>query len=235
MQQGSSLSSSRISLEDIVKSLSNSTQSFQSETKASIKSLQQKMAQLATSMCKLQTQGKLHAKIENNLKHNACVITLRNGKEYGNTSTVKEEEETELEKENEKSKISSKQTPIEVKVTPPPFPTRLSKSKCEREYNEIIDMFKKVQVNIPLLDTLKQDPRYEKFLKELCTSKKKMKGNETVKVWENVYAVLQNRLLQKCKDPRVFTFPCKLGNLHVPRAICNLGASISVLPYPCYM
>ena len=44
-------------------------------------------------------------------------------------------------------------------------------------------------------------------------------------------AVLQKRLPQKCKDPGVFTVPCKLGNLHVPRAMLDLGASINVLPY----
>ncbi|XP_023758859.1 uncharacterized protein LOC111907324 [Lactuca sativa] len=93
-----------------------------------------------------------------------------------------------------------------------------------------MDLFRKVEVNIPLLDTIKQLPRYAKFLKELCTSKRKLKGNEKVKVSENVSAVLQKRLPPKCKDPGVFTVPCKLGNLSVPRAMLDLGASINVLP-----
>ena len=33
-------------------------------------------------------------------------------------------------------------------------------------------------MSIPLLDAIKQVPRYTKFLKELCTSKKKLKGNK---------------------------------------------------------
>ncbi|XP_023728286.1 uncharacterized protein LOC111875993 [Lactuca sativa] len=144
---------------------------------------------------------------------------------------IEEEEEMELKKIEEKSKTPSKQVPIEAKVTPPPFPSRLSKSKREKEDNEIMEMFRKVEVNIPLIDAIKQVPRYAKFLKELFTSKKKLKGNETVKVGENVSAVLQKRLPQKCKDPGVFTVPCKLGNLHVPRAMLDLGASINVFPY----
>ncbi|KAL2240970.1 UNVERIFIED_CONTAM: hypothetical protein Sindi_0738200 [Sesamum indicum] len=39
-------------------------------------------------------------------------------------------------------------------------------------------MFRKVEVNILVLDAIKQIPRYAKFLKELCTSKGKLKGNE---------------------------------------------------------
>ncbi|XP_023730543.2 uncharacterized protein LOC111878271 [Lactuca sativa] len=231
MHQGSSTSGPGMSLEEIVKSLATSTQTFQNETKESIKTLEQKMTQLATSVSKLESQGKLPAQTEKNPKHSACAITLRNGKEYEGPKMIEEEEEMELEKEDEKSKTPSKQVPIEAKVTPPLFPSRLNKSKREREDNEIMEMFRKVEVNIPLIDAIKQVPRYAKFLKELCTSKKKLKWNETVKVGENVSAVLQKRLPQKCKDPGVFTVPCKLGNIHVPRAMLDLGASINVLPY----
>ncbi|KAL0317377.1 UNVERIFIED_CONTAM: hypothetical protein Sangu_2152000 [Sesamum angustifolium] len=65
-----------------------------------------------------------------------------------------------------------------VLVTRPPFPERFTKSKKEKEEKEIIETFSKVQVNIPLLDAIKQIPRYAKFLNELCTSKGKLKGNE---------------------------------------------------------
>ncbi|RDX75735.1 hypothetical protein CR513_44351, partial [Mucuna pruriens] len=46
------------------------------------------------------------------------------------------------------------------------------------EYDEeLLKMFRKVEINIPLLDTIKQIPKYAKFLKELCMHKrKKMKG-----------------------------------------------------------
>ncbi|XP_023732206.1 uncharacterized protein LOC111880021 [Lactuca sativa] len=97
-----------------------------------------------------------------------------------------------------------------------------------------MSMFQKVEINIPLLDVITQIPRYAKFLKELFTSKKNLKGNQMVKVGENVSAVLQKLLPKKCKDPGVFTVPCKMGNLFVPRAMLDLGASINVLPYSSY-
>nr|KAJ0203812.1 hypothetical protein LSAT_V11C500279120 [Lactuca sativa] len=42
------------------------------------------------------------------------------------------------------------------------------------------------------------------------------------------------RMPPKCKDTDVFTVPSKLGNLHVPRAMLDLVASINVLPYSIY-
>lgn len=117
------------------------------------------------------------------------------------------------------------------KVIPPPFPTRFQLSNKAKEEKEILDTFRKVEVNIPLLDAIKQVPRYAKFLKELCTNKRKLRGNETVNMSENVSAVLQKKLPPKCKDPGVFTIPCKLGNITVNRAMLDLGASINVMPY----
>ncbi|KAK9072138.1 hypothetical protein SSX86_008570 [Deinandra increscens subsp. villosa] len=220
-----------MSLKDIVKNLATSTQLFQQETKSSIKNLEQQMAQLATSVSKLESQGKLPAQTETNPKHNACAITLRGGKSYDGPRRQDEEEEIVFEKKDDNHE-TPKPMNSEVKITPPPpFPSRLRNTKKEREEQEIMETFRKVKVNIPLLDAIKQVPRYAKFLKELCTSKRKLKGNETVKVGENISAVLQKRLPPKCKDPSVFTVPCKLGNITVPRAMLDLGASINVLPY----
>ena len=91
-----------------------------------------------------------------------------------------------------------------------------------------------VEIHIPLLDATKQVPRYAKFLKELCTTKRKPKGNEKVNVGENVSAVFQNKLPPKCKDPGVFSIPCQIGNLSFDRAMLDLGASINMMPWSIY-
>ena len=88
---------------------------------------------------------------------------------------------------------------------------------------------RKVQVNIPLLDAIKQVPRYAKFLKELCTTKRKLKGNEIMFVGENCSAILQKKLPPKLKDPGSFTIPCTIGNTRF-----GLGVSINVMPYSIY-
>ena len=54
----------------------------------------------------------------------------------------------------------------------------------------MLEVFEKVEVNIPLIDAIKQIFTYAKFLKELCTSKKKLQGNEIFSVGKNVSVVL---------------------------------------------
>lgn len=102
-------------------------------------------------------------------------------------------------------------------VTSPPFPSRLRKSKKEEAEKEILETFRNVEVNIPLLDAIKQVPQYAKFLKELCTNKRELKGDEKVSVRENVSAVIQKKLPPKCKDPGTITIPCTIGNKRIER------------------
>ncbi|CAN6583767.1 unnamed protein product [Malus baccata var. baccata] len=115
-----------------------------------------------------------------------------------------------------------------------PFPRRFMQSKKDESDKDILDTFRKVQVNIPLLDAIKQVPKYAKFLKELCTTRKRASNKEVVRVSENVSAVLQRKLPPKCKDPCSFTIPCVIGNTRFESAMLDLGASINVMPYSIY-
>ncbi|XP_071918901.1 uncharacterized protein [Coffea arabica] len=77
-------------------------------------------------------------------------------------------------------------------------------------------------------------PKYAKFLKDLCTHKRKLRGNERVTVGENVSAILQRKLPRKCGDPGMFTIPCKIGGTPIRKAMLDLGASINVMPKTIY-
>ncbi|KAL0372339.1 UNVERIFIED_CONTAM: hypothetical protein Scaly_0915500 [Sesamum calycinum] len=138
-----------------------------------------------------------------------------------------------LPKQAEKPNITHEEHP-KVFVPKPPFPERFAKSKKKEEEREILETLRKVEVNIPLLDVIKQVPRYAKFLKELCTNKSKLRGNERVSMGENVSAILQRKLPPKCKDPGMFSIPCKIGNIGIEKAMCDLGASINVMPLSIY-
>ncbi|CAN6707369.1 unnamed protein product [Malus baccata var. baccata] len=115
-----------------------------------------------------------------------------------------------------------------------PFPGRFRHSKKEEAEKDILETFRKVQVNIPLLDAIKQVPRYAKFLKELCTTRRRISNKEVIQVSENVSAVLQRKLRPKCKDPGSFTIPCVIGNTKFEQCMLDLGASINVMPYSIY-
>ena len=49
----------------------------------------------------------------------------------------------------------------------------------------MMDVFKQVHINLPLLDAIKQVPPYAKFLKDLCTQKRKNRTTQPNKVHLN--------------------------------------------------
>jgi len=119
-------------------------------------------------------------------------------------------------------------------VIPPPFPERFAQSKKKKEDKEILEVFRKVEVNIPLLDVIKKIPHYAKLLKEFCSNKKKSISHEKVSLNENVSAVFKKETPPKCADQGMFSIPCKVGNVKIKRAMCDLGASINVMPLSVY-
>ena len=108
-----------------------------------------------------------------------------------------------------------------------------SPSKEDHE-KEVLETFKKVQVNIPFIDVIKQVPSYAKFLKEFCTKKKKIKGHEVMCVGENCSAILQRKIPPKLKDLGSFIIPCSIGKFWHMKAMLDLGASINVMSYFIY-
>ncbi|KAK4400859.1 hypothetical protein Sango_1192000 [Sesamum angolense] len=114
------------------------------------------MSQLASSVSKLESQDK-------------------NSTKRGHAQKRKLEKEVEIQRDQDEE---TKEDNPKVLVTRPPFLERFTISKKDEEAKEILETFRKVEVNIPLLDAIKQVPRYTRFLKELCTSKGKLKWNE---------------------------------------------------------
>lgn len=68
---------------------------------------------------------------------------------------------------------SSSSIPLNV-----PFHSRFRQSKKEENEKGILETFRKVQVNISLLDAIKQVLKYAKFLKKLCTIRKRISNKE---------------------------------------------------------
>src|SRR5215469_13126079 len=74
-------------------------------------------------------------------------------------------------------------------------------------------------------------------MKEVLSSKRSLSCAETIQLTEDCSAVIQNKLspiLKKCKDPGGFTIPCQLNNVHIDKALCDLGASVSIISSSIY-
>ncbi|KAL5544769.1 hypothetical protein UlMin_008553 [Ulmus minor] len=231
------------SIEDLITALTNSTLQFQNDKKTHLKSIESQFSQLAITLGRLEAQGsdKLPSQTVINSKENASAISLRSRKilDEAHKKLIKSSEEKDLSLEKDDATTPKEDNPprkvnynssIPIYVSSLPFPSRFATTKKEEHEKKILETFRKVQVNIPLLDVIKQVPRYAKFLKELCTNKRKLKGNEIVNFGENVSAVLQRKIPPKCKDPGSFTIPCTIGKVRFERAMLDLGASINVMP-----
>ncbi|KAM2100604.1 hypothetical protein ACFX1T_027732 [Malus domestica] len=71
-----------------------------------------------------------------------------------------------------------------------PFPRRFMQAKNEEDEKDILETFRKVQVNILLIDAIKQIPKYAKFFKKFCTTRKRIREKKVVHVSENVSTML---------------------------------------------
>ncbi|XP_027076933.2 uncharacterized protein [Coffea arabica] len=188
-----------------------------------------------------QVNGRLPSQPELNLK-NVSAMTVRSGKEIQGPELVtpKDKDKEKIEKELQAENTSTKNSVvlldpiIDVKTNPPPFPYRLEKPKQQDKEKEILEVFRKVEINIPLLDAIKQVPKYVKFLRDLCVNRRRLRGDERVIIGENVSAVLQRKFPPKCGDPGRFTVPCKIGNTLIRNTLLDLGVSINVMPKSMY-
>ena len=97
-----------------------------------------------------------------------------------------------MEKENLRKKE-------EVKAYNPqvPFPQRLQKARLEEQFSKFLNMFKKIEINIPFSEALTQMPHYAKFMKEILSRKRRIAEEGIVSLTATCSAVIQKSLLEK--------------------------------------
>jgi hypothetical protein len=116
-------------------------------------------------------------------------------------------------------------------MPPVPFPQRLPKYRLEAQYAKFMEVLKQLSITIPFTDALAQMPTYAKFLKDLLSSKRSLKDCRSVQLNMECSAVISRELPPKRGDPGKFTIPCTIGKAAINKALCDLGASVSLMPY----
>ena len=185
---------------------------------------------------------------EGTFEHCKAVTTLRSGKVVDKTIQTKEptqESPSELIREDElsgkphvpntKDIDDQPEDDKSTHIPPAPYPHRLRAPKKVNNHSEIYELFKQVKLNIPLLDVIKQIPLYAKFLKDLCTVKRKLGVNKEAFMTEQSTSLIRNNLPPKYKDPGSPTISIVVGNSKLGHALVDLGASVNLLPYSVYV
>ncbi|XP_062017928.1 uncharacterized protein LOC133734314 [Rosa rugosa] len=175
-----------------------------------VEELKKQMGQMIGAMNKFHEQGKLPSQTVPNPRggfETAKAITTRSGKTLRDAPKAQKDVHMDVEEEEKDPATSKKElkaspnseqqlkqkgndsnlsnSVVANYSTPMPFPNRFAHSKKDESEKAILETFKKVQVNIPLLEAIKQVPKYAKFLKELCTTRRRLREKEVVKVSEN--------------------------------------------------
>ncbi|XP_050896704.1 uncharacterized protein LOC127103496 [Lathyrus oleraceus] len=227
------------------------TRNNKKKTAASIKNLEVQMGQIAQHLASSsQAQVALpSATVTNPREHNnVSVVTTRSSKYHEVLEETIEDEdqliEVDLEiKENEavKEELVAPKQMVKEKVNEPnpvtklPFPTRnKKKGQHEKNFEKFLELFKKLEINIPLLEALEQMPTYAKFMKDIISKRCTIDTNLII-LTETCSSSLQGmKIPMKKKDRGVVTIPCTIRGRSFKKALIDLVANVSLMPLSIY-
>ncbi|XP_015939821.1 uncharacterized protein LOC107465354 [Arachis duranensis] len=142
---------------------------------------------------------------------------------------VDDEEETRQEEEELNFKEPMRKVVMDESI-PIPFSSMVKKAKKTLEFDlNMLQIFKKVEVTIPLLNVIQQISKYAKFLKDLCTHKDRIGELKTLSLGSFISS-LMNSIPEECSDPGPCLVSCWIGGVTFYDCMCDLGACVSIMP-----
>ncbi|XP_016199652.1 uncharacterized protein LOC107640657 [Arachis ipaensis] len=145
-----------------------------------------------------------------NLKEECKAIQLRSERTLEDDKVgskkevaIEENDQEELKGKDEEPQASKKGKQVmeehsqeqkkEVKAYTPPLPNpqRLQRELKDQQFSKFLEVFKKLEINLPLAEALEQMPLYAKFLKELINKKRSWNEKETVILTQECSVVIQ--------------------------------------------
>ena len=84
------------------------------------------------------------------------------------------------------------------------FPQRLKQSIFDKEFENVVKLYKKLHINLPFADAIAQISLQAKFLKESMLKKRRLEDHEILTLMEENSAL---------KDPDNFSIPCTIDNI----------------------
>ncbi|XP_056698137.1 uncharacterized protein [Spinacia oleracea] len=112
-----------------------------------------------------------------------------------------------------------------------PYPQKFVGKKLDDQFSKFLDTISKLYVSLSFTEALKQMPHYSRFMRDILCGKRTCGPKETVHLTENYSALILSTFPPKLKDPGSFSIPCSIQKLKFDNALCDLGASVSILPY----
>jgi hypothetical protein len=183
------------------------------------------------------------------VKENVKAVITRSGKTMAEpkakskkmspTDPVEEEEkaegevETEPKPEKEEENLG-KTSPKEISDTHLlPFPRQAKKPVQDKKFSHFMEVIRRMYVHILMRDAM-QVPAYARYLKDILNQKRPIPKLDRLVFVERCSAAILDSLPDKMGDPGVSTISCLIGTQKFDQALCDLKASVSVMPKVIY-
>ncbi|XP_050133206.1 uncharacterized protein LOC126609301 [Malus sylvestris] len=187
-----------------IEKLANTTTQEIQNLHAAVKNIEKQMGQIALQVSERAPGTFPSQTVPNPRGREECnaIRTLRSGKSYNNKheNSVGNSQAAELpqtksaiiadseisadsgqsQDRSENTAEASTKTAERVYEPPMPYPERLRPKAKDQQLTDFMKTLAKVQINLPLIDAIKNIPSYAKFLKDVCTKKKKLVDFEKV-------------------------------------------------------
>ncbi|CAN6686563.1 unnamed protein product [Malus baccata var. baccata] len=185
-----------------IEKLANTTSQEIQNLHASMKNMEKQIGQIALQVSERAPGAFPSQTVPNPRGREECnvVHTLRSGKSYINKheNSVGNSQAAELpqpksaifadseistdsgqyQDRSENTAEATTKTAERVYEPPMPYPERLKPKAKDQQLTDFMKTLAKVQINLPLIDAIKNIPSYAKFLKDVCTKKKKLVDSE---------------------------------------------------------
>ncbi|XP_024010675.1 uncharacterized protein LOC112086130 [Eutrema salsugineum] len=199
------------------------------------------------------SQGVLPGKQEPNPKEYANAITLRSGKELpgvehyrvhiednervGGEAAPRDEQKDEASTKGKAKEVEKESEPEKPYVPPPPyqpklpFPGRFKKQLLDKARAVFEKQLTETPFTMPLIEAFLMMPKLGNFLKDAILNKTKDLTGIVVLSHECSAIIQRSAVPTKLSDPGSFTLPCTIGPLMFDGCLCDLGASVSLIPF----
>ncbi|XP_059314814.1 uncharacterized protein LOC132065431 [Lycium ferocissimum] len=154
----------------------------------------------------IRPHGALPSNIKKNSKEQLHAVSMRNGRQLEEVTPKNKKVNAEL--------ILAKRTETEQKIT-----------NNVAEQLELV-----VHINIPLVELLQEVLKYAKYIKDVDANKRCVIDIETVALIEEFSCRVRSKIPPKLKNWGSFTISIAIDNMEVGLALCDLGASINLMP-----
>ena len=99
----------------------------------------------------------------------------------------------------------------------------------DEQFGKFVEEIQKLYINIPLLDLIRV-PTYAKYIRDILNNKRPLPTTKVIKLMEECSAAILNTSPIKKKDLGCPTIDCSIRSQNFENALCDHGASVSVMP-----